>query len=134
MNAKFSVVQGITLLECDLSKAGDWEFKFENNNRLSSSAWWRIVSTDRIILASNDHSQQFGLPEPIDARACVLRELGNSKVLRISIVAPSQDLCLEFENGKVLQILSSSSGYENWEFQGPELGSVIGRSHDIVEF
>lgn len=134
MKSKLAVIQGLRLLESGLSETNEWEFKFENDNRLSSSDWWRIVSSDGVILTSNDHDQQYGLPEPIQAGAMAFRELRDSKVVGISIVAPTQDLHLEFENGKVLQILSSFSGYENWEFQGPELGSVIGRSRDIVEF
>ena len=49
-----------------------WFFVFGEEVSLVTESPWRLISEERIIVASQDHGQQFGLPKPVDAAEGVL--------------------------------------------------------------
>ena len=60
----------------------------------------------------------FGNGEPKDAAGVVQTELKATDVSRVEF-SPVSDLVLWFANGRSLQVLAGSGGYENWHVYGP---------------
>lgn len=60
----------------------------------------------------------FGHPAPVNAAAVVRTELNGAAISRVDLSRVS-DLVLSFTNGRTLEVLVSSAGYENWHVYGP---------------
>ncbi len=85
---------------------------------------WRIVAGGRLVRTSRDHSQQFGLPAPVDAYADAVSLLGGRCVTAARFRAEAADLLVELEGGLLLEVLSDSSGYEPWQLEAPGIHLV----------
>ncbi len=96
----------------------DWIIRFENDVTLVVGCLWRLIVAGRVKLTSEDHGQQFGLPEPIDAAVGVNSCLAGTTVQSISLVEGLFDLEFKFESGDSFQVIPDSSGYEAWELNG----------------
>jgi Family of unknown function (DUF6188) len=108
------VVREVAYFEVDY-----WRFVFEPWEYIQTGCLWRIVRDNRLILTSQDHGQQFGLPAPIDAGSKVMEEFASAPVRTVVLREATGDLLIEFEQGLRLEIISMSSGYEAWEVHGP---------------
>ena len=98
----------------------DWVFDFTNGVGLVVEAsHWRLVDVARVIITDEDNQQLFGHKEPVDAAKVVTAEVGGSTVKAVEVSAVS-DLLLSFANGRTLQVLIGSAGYENWHVYGPD--------------
>ena len=98
----------------------DWVFLFAGGvSVVAESSHWRLVDADRVIIAGEDHGQLFGLKEPVDASSLVPAELKGAAVSRVEF-SPVSDLLLSFSNGRTLQVIVGSAGYENWHVYGPD--------------
>jgi hypothetical protein len=93
-----------------------WFWKFQQVS-LSSGALWRVLRDGDVVLTSQDHGQQFGLPEPVDAVSMTVDAFTGSKLRIVSIEEKTGDLNLTFDSGTVLQVLVSSSGYESFDLE-----------------
>ena len=49
-----------------------WFFVFADDISIVTESPWRFLDQDRIIITSEDHGHQFGLPAPVDAGESVL--------------------------------------------------------------
>ena len=108
-------LKGSRLVEITL-EGHVWFFSFDPLFTLSVECVWRVTSDGRIAVTDEDHNQMFGLPEPVDAADLVRRTVGASVVADVALRGPSSDLIVTFTNGASLEVLSNSSGYENWHF------------------
>jgi hypothetical protein len=90
-----------------------WFFVFTNEISMVTESPWRFLNTDRIIVTSEDHGHQFGLPAPVDAAARVLAGVSDNVVVATSISQPAADLIIDFGDHQ-LEFLQMSSGYEAW--------------------
>jgi hypothetical protein len=97
----------------------DWVFDFAGGVSIVAESHWRLIDEGRVVLTDEDHGQKFGLKEPVDALPLVQTELNDSEVLRAEF-SPVSDLLLSFANGRGLQVLIGSAGYENWHVYGPD--------------
>ena len=98
----------------------DWAFLFAGGvSVVAESSRWRLIEGDRVLITDEDHGQLFGLKEPVDAARFVPSELSGATVSRVEF-SPVSDLLLSFSNGRTLQVLVGSAGYENWHVYGPD--------------
>jgi hypothetical protein len=95
----------------------DWVFSFSDGISLVVACLWRLIEHERIKRASPDDGQQFGLPAPVDAERELNDLIGNSRLVSVELRDGTLDLRLIFENGRALEIIPDSSGYEAWTLQ-----------------
>jgi hypothetical protein len=91
-----------------------WFFTFTDSVSVTTESPWRLMTSDGIVVTSEDHGQQFGLPSPVDASARVLSILYNGPIRTSRIDTSTGDLFLSFSEGTLLQFLQMSCGYEAW--------------------
>ena len=114
-----SLLVGSQLTEV-MRREYDWVFLFAGGvSVVAESSHWRLVDGDRVIITDEDHGQLFGLKEPVDAASVVPAELSGSTVSGVEF-SPVSDLLLPFSNGRTLQVMVGSAGYENWHAYGPD--------------
>jgi hypothetical protein len=77
---------------------------------------WRAVSDGRIVLGSQDHGQQFGLPAPVDAVSRISGLLKEKTVDSLHIDDLTSDLTIQFTGAVRIDIFNNSSGYEGWNY------------------
>ena len=80
---------------------------------MATEAEWRLIKDGRIVVTSDDHGQQFGLPQPVDA-AEELSSIVGRTVDEAAISSTTGDLTIIFSGRAQLQLLQMSSGYESW--------------------
>jgi len=91
-----------------------WSFIFDDHSSICSEGPWRLVTSDGIVVTSEDHGHQFGLPAPVDACQRILAEIGGKPVEGFAVKEMTGDLTLFFEEAVSVQLLQLSCGYENW--------------------
>jgi hypothetical protein len=101
------------------SEPNMWYFMVGNNASIGVECLWRIVEKDRIILTNEDHGQQFGLPEPIDAAAKGSELLFKRKILAVKLRDFTAEIVFQLESNSQLEIIPTSSGYESWRINTP---------------
>lgn len=92
----------------------DWVFQFADSGALRTECPWRIVIGGKIALTESDHAQQFGLPAPIDGEVESKRLIAGKSIIGVTIRDGVGDISIAFDNGTVLEVWNSSSGYEGW--------------------
>jgi hypothetical protein len=100
-----------------------WTFRFSNNATVTTQSVWRALTDVGIAVTSEDHRQQFGLPEPVDARQRAEAIL-LGKVMKAEAAPITGDLRISFGSGGVLELLNTSSGYEGWHLAAREDGQT----------
>ena len=111
----------------------DWAFRFGNGSSLTIESLWRLVSTEAIVLTSQDDGQQFGVNTTIDAASELMAKLAGQRVADVSVDRVTSDLTISFSDGLRLQVLSTSSGFEAWDLSAEGI-EIIGRNGDRVFF
>lgn len=111
---------GRTLHDVVASGPSCWVFQFGEGCSLTIESSWRVLDTTHIVVTDIDHEQQFGLPEPKDARMTALEAIGKSPVTESSYAPVTGDLRVVFSNGTVLEALTNSCGYESWILNRPD--------------
>ena len=100
-------------------------FTFEFSEfKLAVECMWRIKVDGRVVLASRDHGQQFGLLTQVDAYSEAKSHLQQCCIVVARLDEASADLTLEVENGRRLEIITDSSGYEPWSLMGPGIHMI----------
>jgi len=89
-----------------------WSFGIGAHCRISTEGLWRVVASDGIKVASEDHGQMFGGAEPTDALDILARTL-TGPIWRVKVESLTADLRLDFGEA-ALEFVSTSSGYEAW--------------------
>lgn len=109
----------------------DWLFQFDTKCSLAIECLWRLVCNDAIEITSEDQGQKFGHPTPLDAGLVAKERVGRDVVSRVLMNPATSDLSLEFQSGRVLQFINTSSGFESWSFFWDDT-QVIGRNGDRI--
>lgn len=107
-----AALRGATLAGVEAWEHG-WAFGFSSGATVTTQSIWRALTTKGIAVASEDHEQRFGSPQPVDAgqrAAGVL--LG--KITKVELAPGTSDLRIEFSSQVTLEFLNTSSGYEGW--------------------
>ena len=110
-----------------------WCFDFSGEVSLATESSWRLINEDRIVVTSEDHGHQFGLPEPVDA-ARVLSSMVGRTAEGAAIDASSGDLIIEFSGRVRLQLLQMSFGYESWRLSVRGSETICTGGGEIVHF
>lgn len=91
-----------------------WVLYLDDDVSINIGCLWRLIEGGRIRRTSHDDGHKFGLPAPVDAAAEVNGWLARGVVTGVDLRAGILDLELHFDNGRALQIVADSSGYEAW--------------------
>ena len=91
-----------------------WFFTFAEGGSIATESFWRLVTPERLAVASEDHGQLFGLKEPVDAAKLVMSAIEGKTIIDYSCSDACSDLILCFECKIQLQFLTTSGGYESW--------------------
>lgn len=122
----FRWMVGRSITEIDFAEPDSWWLRFSGGGQLSTHhGVWRLLAEGPMVVSSEDHGHQFGLPEPVDVVGESLDALRGSRVntVRVRDGAPDLELCLS--NGLVLEVLALSMGYECWETRDPAGRCVV---------
>jgi hypothetical protein len=111
-----------------------WLFRFAGEITVATESFWRLINESRVVVTSEDHGQQFGLHEPVDAAAGVLSSVGGRNVEAARISESSGDLIIEFKGRAQLQLLQMSSGYESWRLSVRGTEVICGGGGEIAQF
>lgn len=103
--------QAITSVE---KKGFSWFFAFSRGDQIGTESPWRFVTDQGIVVTSEDHEQQFGLPLPVDAVERVKTALGTAPITNVHHDAKTGDIFICFSEDRYLQFLQMSCGYEGW--------------------
>ncbi len=91
-----------------------WFFVFGDDMSVATEAPWRFITTDRILVTSEDHGHQFGLPAPVDAGARVMSRMDGLRISAAAVHNITGDFTVYFGQEIYLQFLQMSCGYESW--------------------
>ena len=111
-----------------------WIFVFADDISIMTEDAWRLLSADGIVITSQDHGHQFGLPAPVDAAKSVLAGVSMKVVVTASITRPTADLTLDFGGHSHLQFFQLSSGYESWRLYSHGSQTICIGGGDIAHF
>lgn len=96
------------------AEADQWIFDFADGHVLQASAPWRLVATGRITVGHDDHGQQFGLSEVVDAAAQIRDIVKHRAVKDAATASDTADLTIDFGDGIRLDVFNNSAGHEGW--------------------
>jgi len=101
-----------------------WSFQFDNGAAITvTESPWRLVGPDAIVVTSEDHGHQFGLPVPVNAEQTLNRNLVGKAVKNIIVKETTGDLILIIGTSS-LEFLCLSTGYEAWHLTSTNLELV----------
>jgi len=130
-NAKPLVGRQLLSLE---KKDYTWFFEFGGSVSLATESPWRFIDQGCIVVSSEDHGQQFGLPAPVNAAREVLSRAAGLTVEAAWVVTESGDLIIQFPGQVFLQLLQLSSGYESWRLSADGELSICMGGGSIAHF
>ena len=112
MNTELQALVGHPLLSVE-KKDYSWFFVFAERASIVTETSWRFITPEGIFVTSEDHGQQFGLPEPVDAGQRLMSRVADLRVTAASIHPATGDLTARFSELE-LQCLQMSCAYEAW--------------------
>ena len=121
----FSWMVNRTIRSVALNEPTQWSFSFGPRIGIGAECPWRLLKDGRVVISSEDHLQQYGLPAPLDAAAVASEALASAPVTRVEVKEGTADLLLDFSGGLRLEFLPISSGYESWGVTTPSGFQVI---------
>lgn len=109
-----------------------WTLQFSSGGPLQVGSLWRFVTSEAVVITSNDHGQQFGLPSPIDAGEQLLKVISDLPISAVAVRSNSADLVLEFGDKGSLEIIANSSGYESWALYSPSGAEFVAQGGGTI--
>ncbi len=96
-----------------------WAIGFTRSGRrvctITVESLWRLVRVGQVIVTSADHGQPFGFAAPVNAEERSGREVADKPVRELSVDRETGDLTIAFGGDARIEVLTTSSGYENWQ-------------------
>lgn len=102
-----------------------WRFVLSDCGSITVECLWRLISDRHIVVTSEDHGQQFGLPVPVDAVSSVTSLLADASIERVEIRDGTADLVIYFDRPFRLEAIPTSSSYESWQITARDGSSVV---------
>ena len=99
---------------------------------LCTDSIWRLIGKKNIVVTSEDDGHQFGLPAPVDAAEKLNRLLTDKPLEQIELNAVTGDFSFYFSGPLVLEILTSSAGYESWQLYRRGELEAVGKNGGVV--
>jgi hypothetical protein len=109
-----------------------WFIRIGSGITVATESLWRLIGKGRILVASDDHGHQFGLPEPVDAGAALLLSVRGRSVTAAEIDPSCGDLTIDFGEGIRLQFLQTSLGYESWRLSAEGVETICSGGGEII--
>lgn len=104
----------------------NWSIQFGEHYALSTDSW-RLLGAKSIIVTSEDHGHQFGLPAPVDAELRANDALVGYQVSGFELDTRTGDTSVRIGEALVLQIVTWSMAYETWQlYREGEFVAAIG--------
>ena len=97
-----------------------WTLAFSCGAEFSNFSLCRIIKGKQLLACTKDHEQWFGLKEPYDAEKEINNLVSNGVVIEASYGLSANDIVFTMSNGIIIEILSTSTGYETWEYRSTE--------------
>ncbi len=96
---------------------------------------WRLRVAVAMRLTSDDHEQKFGRDTPVDGPVGAYALLRDREVQGVKVDDRCADLVFTLEGDTVLEVLTTSAGYESWELRAPthRLVAVSGGTIESIE-
>lgn len=101
-----------------LKQEYSWAFVFSDDLTLQVECLWRLIVSGRIMITSEDHGHQFGLPAPVDCVEVLRQNVVGTKVTGVKVRAGTIDVTLEFGPDRSVEVIPTSAGYEAWQLGG----------------
>ncbi|QJW99766.1 hypothetical protein FTUN_7389 [Frigoriglobus tundricola] len=95
-----------------------WGFSFSGGLHIRVECLWRLLVSERVVLTSEDHAHQFGLPAPVDCVGEIRRCVEGVPITRATVRARTVDMSLDFSEAATLEVIATSTGYEAWVLSG----------------
>jgi hypothetical protein len=97
-------------------KASDsWLATFSDSIVMTFYSLWRLLKNGKIVAASSDHGQYFGLSSPLDLAQDIFSRLRSTRLTQVEIKPDTGDLCLVFADGHHLEVYITSMNYECYD-------------------
>jgi hypothetical protein len=109
-----------------------WFVRFGAGITVATESLWRLIADGRIVVTSEDHGHQFGLPGPVDAAVALLSSVRGRRVTAAGIAPSSGDLTIDFGEGMQLQFLQTSVGYESWRLSTDGTETICAGGGEII--
>ncbi len=98
-----------------------WEFIFSERHRLQVESLWRLVVSGRLLVTSEDHGHQFGLPARVDCLSELRQQIIGATIENVRVRSGTIDITLDFGSERILEVITTSAGYEAWQVGGPDV-------------
>ena len=121
----FSYIVGRVITDVKHIEPSQWSFTVGLSLSVGVECPWRILDAGRIAISSEDHLQQYGLPDRLDAASIAANLLASRPITRVEVRESTADLLLEFEGHLSLEVIPFSTGYESWNIFGPSGFHVV---------
>ena len=92
-----------------------WYFTISKGANLSVHCAWKLIKENKVELASGDHMQKYGLPQPINAAIKASDLLVGRKLRRIVPDKVTSDLSITFDGEISLRTFNEYTGFEAWD-------------------
>lgn len=102
-----------------------WSFSFDDTTVLGTDGSWRVLAEGRVAVSNLDDGQKYGLCDAVDARARALHLILGKIVRDASVREDTGDLTISFGDDSALEVLTISSGYEAWQLNKPQAGTLV---------
>ncbi len=114
-----SWMAGRIITEVSFHEPKLWSFVFGLDARIDVECLWRVMEDGKVILTAEDHNQQFGLPNLINAATKAFELIADRQIKAAHLRDSTADLEIEFSGNMRLDIIQNSSGYESWRMLDP---------------
>ena len=94
--------------------------------RIQVEALWRLLEDGTLALTSQDDGQLYDCKQPVDAISDLSRRIVGRSVVSVIVTPGTADLTVGFGH-ELLQVISTSSGYEAWQVEGPQSTVAVGQ-------
>ena len=98
-----------------------WALTFSDGLILRVECLWRLLVSGKVVITSEDHGQQFGLPAPVDCVGELQRRVEGVAVTSAKVRARTVDISLDFGDIATLEVIATSAGYEAWVLSGQDV-------------
>ena len=109
-----------------------WTVELAAPALLSVGGMWRLIGKTHVLATSEDDGHQFGLPAPLDVEEKANAILARKVIQEIDLDRRTGDLRLGFDDSLVLEIITTSMGYETWQVWKSDDLFAVGANGGLV--
>jgi hypothetical protein len=115
------------------TQTGTWQIVFQSGATLRIECIWRLFEDEIICSTSSDHGHRFGQSKDFNGVAA-LQEMTQYTIESVRVRPEAGDLFIKLGPMFVLEVISTSAGYEPWQITHPKLGTVVASGGKLHRF